>query len=161
MKRRRRARELALQGLYSYELSGNSIDETVEEVRRKGGEDEEIFTFATELFKKTAEQSETLDSYVVSVTENWELKRIALMDRLVLRMALCELLYFEEIPPKVTINEAIDLAKTYSTEQSGRFVNGILDSLYQSFKKENKMHKRGRGLVDQKIGNESKKDATT
>jgi len=85
---------------------------------------------------------------VTSVVENWEFGRIALIDRLILRLALCELLHFDEIPPKVTINEAIDLAKKYSTSQSGRFVNGILDSLYQKYKSENRIKKRGRGLIE-------------
>jgi N utilization substance protein B len=148
MKKRSRARELALQGLYSWEVSGNAVDVVLEEVSERGKEDVQIVTFATDLLKKAVEQKETLDGDVASTVENWEFDRIALVDRLILRLALCELLYFDEIPPKVTINEAIDLAKKYSTSQSGRFVNGILDSLYKRFKEEKKIVKRGRGLVE-------------
>jgi len=139
---------LALQGLYSWEVSGNAVDVVLEELSERGKEDVQIVTFASDLLKKAVEQKETLDGDVASTVENWEFDRIALVDRLILRLALCELLYFDEIPPKVTINEAIDLAKKYSTSQSGRFVNGILDSLYKRFKEEKKIVKRGRGLVE-------------
>jgi len=148
MKRRRRARELALQGLYAWEVSGNSLEVVLEEVSEKGEKDGEIVVFASDLLRKIAEHKETLDKDVDLVVENWEYERIALVDRLILRMALCELLHFDEIPPKVTINEAIELAKEYSTSESGRFVNGILDSLYKKFKSENKIKKKGRGLVE-------------
>jgi len=148
MKRRRRARELALQGLYAWEVSGNSLEVVLEEVSEKGEKDGEIVVFASDLLRKIAEHKETLDKDVDLVVENWEYERIALVDRLILRMALCELLHFDEIPPKATINEAIELAKEYSTSESGRFVNGILDSLYKKFKSENKIKKKGRGLVE-------------
>ena len=148
MKKRRRARELALQGLYASEISGNAIDVVLKEVSEWGDGEDEVVAFASDLLKRAAEHKATLDKDVASVVENWEFERIALVDRLILRMALCELLYFDEIPPKVTINEAIDLAKEYSTAQSGRFINGVLDSLYQTLKIENKITKRGRGLIE-------------
>jgi len=148
MRKRRRARELALQGLYAWEVSGNPLEVVLEKVSEKDKKDGEIVVFASDLLSKTVEHKEALDKDVDLVVENWEYERIALVDRLIIRMALCELLYFDEIPPKVTINEAIELAKEYSTAQSGRFVNGILDSLYQKFKSENKIKKKGRGLVE-------------
>ena len=148
MRKRRRARELALQGLYAWEMSGNPMEVVVEEVSTGSKGDDEVARFASDLLKKTVESKDALDRHVNSVVKNWEYERLALVDRLILRMALCELLYFDEIPPKVTINEAIELAKAYSTSQSGRFVNGILDSLYKKFKSENKIQKRGRGLVE-------------
>ncbi len=148
MKKRRRARELVLQGLYSSEIAGNSCSEIEKEISERCQSDEEIMAFASDLLGKAIEHRESLDQEVASVVENWEFKRIALIDRLILRMALCELLYFDEIPPKVTINEAIDLAKAYSTSQSGRFVNGILDSLFQKCKGKNRIVKKGRGLID-------------
>jgi N utilization substance protein B len=148
MRKRSRAREIALQKLYGWEISAHHMEALLSEVREEV-DDEEVRDFAVELLKGSIEHKATLDGYVISVVENWEFERIALLDRLILRLALCELLYFEEIPPKVTINEAIDLAKVYSTAQSGRFVNGILDSLFKQFKAENKIQKKGRGLVDQ------------
>jgi N utilization substance protein B len=73
--------------------------------------------------------------------KNWDPDRIALLDMLLMQMGVCEFLFFETIPPKVTINEYIDLAKDYSTSQSGQFVNGILDNIHKDLVKENKMHK--------------------
>ncbi len=148
MKKRRRARELALQELYGWEISGNTIEVVLKRMTDENEAEEEIVTFASELLTRTILSKVTLDEDVVSVVENWEFGRIALIDRLILRLALCEFLHFEEIPPKVTINDAIDMAKKYSTSQSGRFVNGILDSLYQKYKSENRIKKRGRGLMD-------------
>ena len=73
--------------------------------------------------------------------KNWDAERIALLDMLLMQMGICEFLFFETIPPKVTINEYIDLAKEYSTAQSGQFVNGILDNIHKELVKDNKMHK--------------------
>ena len=89
-----------------------------------------------------------VDELIENKITNWEFDRVALIDKIVLRMGLTEILYFPEIPPKVSINEAIEISKEYCTNQSGKFVNGILDSLLQEFIKENKIHKQGRGLLD-------------
>ncbi len=148
MKKRRKARELALQGLYALEVSGNSLEAVLGEVDTRGNCDPELVDFAKDLIQKATEHRSVLDGNVASVVENWEFERIALLDRLILRIALCELLYFDEIPPKVTINEAIEIAKEFSTEQSGRFVNGILDTLYHGLKSDDKIIKKGRGLID-------------
>jgi N utilization substance protein B len=148
MKKRRRARELVLQALYAEEISGNPIDIEINGIFKPEKEGKEVIDFASRLLKKTVDKKEALDKDIVSVVENWEFKRIALLDRLILRMALCELIHFDEIPPKVTINEAIDLAKDFSTQQSGRFVNGVLDALYRKFKSANRIVKQGRGLVE-------------
>ena len=147
MKKRRIARELALQGLYAMEISGNPIETVLEEVVQWAENDEEIVEFASSLIRKTTLQKDELDRRVSLMVENWEFSRVALIDRIILRAALCELLNFETIPPKVTINEAIDLAKQFSTADSGRFVNGILDALYKKLNGENKINKTGRGLI--------------
>ncbi len=147
MTKRRKARELALQVLYGFEVSGNAVDVVCDEIASRT-DDEQIAGFASELFHKSIRHKESLDAHVASVVENWDFGRIAMIDRLILRLALCELLHFDEIPPKVTINEAIDLAKKFSTAQSGRFVNGILDSLFRKLLSENKIVKKGRGLVN-------------
>jgi N utilization substance protein B len=73
--------------------------------------------------------------------KNWDAERIAALDMILMRMGVCEFLFFETIPPKVTINEYIDLAKDYSTPQSGHFVNGILDNIHKDLVKDEKMHK--------------------
>jgi N utilization substance protein B len=90
---------------------------------------------------------EELDSEITRKLENWDLKRIAVLDKIVLRMALVEFLFFPEIPPEVSMNEAIELAKKYSTEDSGKFINGLLDSMYRDLKKQKRILKKGRGLM--------------
>ena len=148
MGKRRRARELALQALYAREVSGNQPDVVLADLTREETADEETMEFTNRLIRETAERSDVLDQEVVPLIKNWEFSRIALIDRLVLRLAVCEILHFHEIPPKVTINEAIDLAKKFSTEESGRFVNGILDAFYKKLKSEGRVEKIGRGLVE-------------
>jgi len=150
MRRRRKAREIALQHLYAMEISGNSIDMEIEQIRSTENLDEEICEFALSLLRKVHLNCERLDQDVSVMVQNWDYERIALLDRLILRQALGELIYFEEIPPKVTINEAIDLAKKFSTAESGRFVNGVLDGLYKKLRDEQRIMKAGRGLIDTK-----------
>ena len=84
---------------------------------------------------------------------NWEFNRLAVVDRVILRICICELLYFEDIPPKVSINEAIEIASRYSTEQSDKFVNGVLDSVLEDLKSTGKMKKSGRGLLESSVRN--------
>lgn len=144
MRKRRKSREIVLQGLYSKEISGNSYNEIIDSWQM---DDDEVLGFARNLLKMVLDHQEEIDEAVIASVKNWKFDRIALIDRLILRLAVCEFLWFEDIPPKVTINEAIDLAKKFSTEESGRFVNGILDSLYHKFQKESKILKQGRGLV--------------
>ena len=79
--------------------------------------------------------------YIKPKLKNWDADRIAVLDMILMKMGVCEFLFFETIPPKVTINEYIDLAKEYSTQQSGQFVNGILDNIHKDLANENKLHK--------------------
>jgi transcription antitermination protein NusB len=104
--------------------------------------------FATELFRKVIECSEETDKLIQGKTENWELERIAFMDVLLMKMAIVEFLYFPTIPVKVSLNEYIELAKQYSTPKSSVFINGILDKLLAEFKKDGRLMKVGRGLVE-------------
>ena len=98
--------------------------------------------FARTLLKTTLEKNEHLESYIKPKLKNWDPERIAALDMIIMKMGVAELLYFETIPPKVTINEYIDIAKEYSTQQSGQFVNGILDNIHKDLVRENKLHKR-------------------
>jgi N utilization substance protein B len=100
------------------------------------------------LFRRTVADISHFDMMIRRKAVNWEFNRIAIMDKLILRMALCEFLYFPDIPPKVTIDEAIEVAKKFSTEKSGRFVNGILDAVLIDLRKEGRLQKRGRGLSE-------------
>ncbi|MEL6133418.1 MAG: transcription antitermination factor NusB, partial [Bacteroidota bacterium] len=100
------------------------------------------------LYYESMKNADRYDEHIKSKAENWELDRIARIDRILMHMAICEMLNFEEIPVKVTINEYLELAKTYSTPKSSKFINGILDSLYNDFKTRGLIIKKGRGLID-------------
>ncbi len=125
---RHEARARALQVLYAVEVAGHEprtgFDDLV-----PGGE-ERYLEFGRNQVVLAAQHKERLQGLIQSKAEKWDLERIALLDRLILRLALCELFYLKDVPPKVTINEAIELAKEFSTDQSGRFINGILDAIY-------------------------------
>jgi N utilization substance protein B len=97
--------------------------------------------FANNLLKTVIDKSEYLQSLIIPKLKNWDPERIALLDMILMKMGVSEFLYFETIPPKVTINEYIDLAKEYSTPQSGQFVNGILDNIHKELVTQGKMQK--------------------
>ncbi len=141
MKKRRRAREFALQTLYAHELTGNDLKTLLVQLKNRTTQ-EEVYEFASSLVRKVLEKNDFLDKHVALSVKNWEYNRIAIIDKIILKMALCELLFFEEIPPRVSINEAIDLAKIFSTQKSGKFVNGIIDNLYKKFTVEGKIKKK-------------------
>ena len=102
---------------------------------------QEKYQFGKGLLETVIDKKEVTMDYIKPRLKNWDPERIAVLDMLLMRMGICEFLYFETIPPKVTINEYIDLAKEYSTPQSGQFVNGILDNIHKDLVQENKMHK--------------------
>jgi len=103
--------------------------------------------FIVELFRKTIGQSEKLEEMIRVNTKNWELERIALTDIILIKMAMVELMQFQSIPVKVTMNEYIELSKLFSTPKSKLFINGLLDKLVDDLKKEKKLKKKGRGLL--------------
>ena len=148
--KRRVVREKVLQILYAYEMNNenlmaltNSLFSDVEQEHdRKYGED---------LVNRVLVHKTDLDLKIEERVSNWEMGRIALIDKLLLRMAICELLYFPDIPPKVSINEAIEIAKQFSTAGSGKFINGILDAILSEEKTAGTLAKSGRGLVDETV----------
>ena len=109
--------------------------------------DEEDKEFVSLLFRKTVLNEVTLAKEYIDKTPNWDADRIAEIDTIILKMAICEFLKFPSIPVKVTINEYLELAKEYSTPKSSIFINGILDNLVKEFERENKIKKTGRGLM--------------
>jgi N utilization substance protein B len=145
---RRLAREYALQVLYAYEMTHDPIEKIIHDVIGNRLESTNTRSFAEELIRKTLAHTDELDQMIRAKAQNWEFDRIAILDKLILRMGITEFLYFEDIPPKVTINEAIEIAKRFSTEKSNSFINGMLDSVLNDLKKENRLHKTGRGLMD-------------
>ncbi len=151
---RRVVREKCLQALYAFEINGEGLDNTVEALL-SDVEAEKDRKFGERLIYKVVAEREELDKFIKSKVTNWEMDRIALIDRILLRMAIAEFLFFEDIPPKVSINEAIEIAKEFSTAKSGKFINGILDSVLSELKKKNKLKKTGRGLVEESLPKKS------
>jgi N utilization substance protein B len=125
---RRQARELALQGLYAFEIHKRDIGEIFDQVAQGNPLGEKHLQYARRLMETVVQNLEFVDQEISRLAENWDLERIALIDRIILRMALTEIHFMPDIPEKVAINEAIDLAKEYSTIESSSFVNGILDA---------------------------------
>jgi N utilization substance protein B len=144
--RRRIVREKVVQALYALEISGDPVDHVINHSLSSLKNKPEAQRFAEDLVRKTVEHREELDGMISARVTNWDLSRIAVLDRLILRMGICELLYFKEIPPKVSMDEAIELAKLFSTERSGQFVNGILDAVFEDLKNTGHLEKEGRGL---------------
>lgn len=138
---RRKAREIALQILYSLDLYNRDVEEALELYFEVYGipddthDGKDLRDFSSHLVRGVWEHREELDSIISSHSENWTISRMATVDRSILRMAVYEFLYCHDIPPKVTINEAIDLGKLYGTENSGAFINGILDAIYSNMEK--------------------------
>lgn len=126
------ARELALQALYSAEISGEGVDTVLNDASRYRNYSREALHYARKLSAIVVEHRMECDRLIKKTVEHWELSRIALLDRIILRMGICELLYDGDVPSSVVIDEAIELAKKYSTEKSGGFVNGILDTIHKN-----------------------------
>jgi N utilization substance protein B len=126
---RRKSREFALQVLYQLNLSKQNPLTALTQFREHFISDGEVDAFQKRLVLGVLEHCSELDRLIERYSENWRLDRINLVERNILRMAIFELLFCEEIPPKVTINEAIDLGKRYGSEDSGSFINGILDRI--------------------------------
>jgi N utilization substance protein B len=134
IRRRTRAREIAMQVLFQFDLRGPGYAEELGKTLRELCADEsegqtDVLEFAARLVEGTLAHREEIDQRLQSVTRNWDLRRMANVDRNVLRMAMHELMFCQDVPPKVAINEAIELGKKYSTANSGGFVNGILDRI--------------------------------
>ena len=130
MRKRTQAREYALQLLYEYDIIKDLPENlTFFWSRQEEPVDEEVRGFTEELVQGTVRYLKDIDKKVSGYAANWNLNRMAVVDRNVLRLGSFELLYLKDVPAKVSINEAVDLAKKYSGEDSGKFVNGILDRI--------------------------------
>lgn len=147
---RRLIREKVLQILYAYELNNEGLEVLIAGVFAEIDE-EQLSNFGRDLVNKVLINKSQLDEEIASRATNWELKRIALIDKILMRMGICEFMFFPDIPAKVTINEAIEIAKTFSTVSSSKFINGILDRVLEDLKNNNSLNKSGRGLLDEKV----------
>jgi N utilization substance protein B len=130
MGHRRKAREVALQILYQIDISKTNAKEAIDLFWMSFDNPENVREFSTQLILGVTDNIETIDKLINECSENWSLRRMAKVDKNILRMAVYELLYCKNIPPKATLNEAIDLGKYYGSENSSSFINGILDALY-------------------------------
>lgn len=126
---RRLARELALKILYRYEEGDTDLPSVIENVleAKKYGPQDKIFSRA--LVEKIVANLGTIDKKIIKVIHNWEYDRISVIDKTILRMGTCEMIYFDDIPPQISINEAIEIGKKYGGNDSGRFINGVLDAI--------------------------------
>lgn len=104
--------------------------------------------FGEAMLEKVIEEENDLESIIAPALENWDVERVANIDMILLKMALCEFMHFSSIPTKVTLNEYVEISKMYSTDKSKDFINGILDKLMKQLKEEGKIQKSGRGLQD-------------
>ena len=132
--RRRRAREVALQILYQWEIGRTDTPHAAEtyftlQWPDLGPPPDELRRFATDLADETVRRLPAIDPLIAETTERWRPERMAVLDRLILRMAVCEMLRDAETPSAVVINEALELARTFSTEESVKFINGMLDGI--------------------------------
>jgi N utilization substance protein B len=129
LRNRTKAREIALQFLYQQDIRKDDWLKNIKDFEILENADEAVSDFASILIKGSLKNISRLDEIIASSAQNWQLKRMATVDRNILRMATYELLFEEDIPIKVSINEAINLAKKFGDAESGKFVNGILDKI--------------------------------
>jgi N utilization substance protein B len=136
LKERRKARYLALRILYSREVTGDSLESLVaslqEELSGGGG----LPPFTAELLYLIEEKSGRIDELLKGYANRWSIQRMPIIDRSLLRMGIAEILFREDIPPSVTVNECVELAKRFSTEESGKFINGVLGHLIRDIETE-------------------------
>lgn len=132
MRKRTKAREYALQMLYQVDVTRDSWSEILENFWARNEDEDipgELKDFSSELLKGVIEHKEEIDQKISKYATNWQLERMAVVDRNIMRLGCFELIFRADIPPKVAINEAVELAKKYSGIESGKFVNAILDQI--------------------------------
>jgi transcription antitermination protein NusB len=136
MSNRRKSRESALQALFSIDMEtsrGECNNETVEDLCKMMEVPNALQGYFMELVKGVFDHCEDIDKCITGTSSNWKLSRMTAVDRNIIRIAVYELMFKDDIPPKVAINEAIEIGKKFGTEKSGPFINGILDSVYRTF----------------------------
>ncbi|MDA3898106.1 MAG: transcription antitermination factor NusB [Desulfobacteraceae bacterium] len=135
---RRKSRELAMQALFCMDTLKNESDELLEGLSGMLELAPDINRFYMTLIKGVIDNKSQIDKRIEQFSSNWKINRMGCVDRNILRIAAYEILYCHDIPPKVSINEAVDIGKLYGTEESGSFINGILDGIYQQQAAKNK-----------------------
>ena len=133
---RRKARELTMQALYALEIN-NGFPQDVLELCDDSFNNSENDIYTRELFNCVVEKKSWADDLISQCLENWEYGRVAILDKILLRMGVSEIYHIDDVPPKVSISEMVEIAKVYSTEESSSFVNGILDTIYKNYSEKN------------------------
>ena len=139
-KQKRQARIITLQVIYAHELKGSDLDDTLTIMLDEGKPPMvNVIKYGKQLSNLIFQHAIEVDEFIKNRSKNWDFDRITLIDKLILRMALVEMIYVDEVPPKVSIAEGVEIAKQFSTEDSSSFINGILDAVYNEIvkKKEN------------------------
>ena len=152
--KRRKLREKVLQILYAYEMHGSGLSDIIDDqlTNISGADDRE---FCNGLVNFVLSERKEIEERIEKRLVNWDVKRIAVIDKILLRIGIGELLFAVDVPPKVTINETIEIAKEFSTAKSGKFINGILDAVLIDLKNEGKIKKVGRGLIENSLPKQS------
>ena len=132
MGRRRRARELAIQVLFHLEFSPDDPHGVFELICENFHSPKSVKPFSEQLVLGVCKKKKELDALITHASKNWRLERMARLDKCILRLAAFEILFMEEIPPKVSIDEAVELGKKFGSEDSGSFINGVLDNIYNT-----------------------------
>ena len=144
-KDKRLARIIAVQAIYAYEICPENSDDVISVILDNDDEEwsplesipsDNAIAYGKKLYKMVIKIKDELDDLIKARSKNWSINRITLLDRLILRMSLAEMIYEEDVPPKVSIAEGVEIAKYFSTDESGSFVNGILDSVYNDIIKD-------------------------
>lgn len=132
------AREGVLEALFSHQFSDVERKITINRVLENVPERKANLGFITNLFNNVLDNSKLADKLIEEHLQNWEFDRVAKVDKVLLKMGICEIYFLEDIPPKVTISEMVEISKVYSTDESPNFINGILDAVYKDFQKKEK-----------------------
>ena len=133
---KRQARITALQVIYAQEFHGSDTDTTFKHMLDPDAtQEEDVLTYSKHLCSLTIQHLDETDKLIKQRSKNWDIERITIMDRLILRISLAEMLFEDEVPPKVSITEGVEIAKQFSTSESSGFINGILDAVYNDLVK--------------------------
>jgi N utilization substance protein B len=152
LSRRRLARERVLQVLYARSMDVRDTDELFAQLIAS---DEQLgaqgIEFSRDLLRRFTSHEEEINAIITGHLANWDFSRVALIDKILLELGITEFKYFPEIPPKATINELIEIAKDFSTDESGKFINGILHKVKDDLTTKGELNKEGRGLIDKSM----------
>ena len=142
MGKRRRARELAIQALFHLEFSPGDPDDVFNLICENFESQESVRPFSRKLVLGVCEKKQELDRLIKLASENWRLERMPRLDRCILRLAVFEMSFVDDIPPKVSIDEALEIGKKFGSENSGSFINGILDNIYNILARQDRLKEK-------------------